>query len=150
MPKRFEGSRQRTNQLKSEMKKIFFVIAAGALMMVSCNKSLSPEAQKAWDSFKEASAKLESEEAVDANFQSPEEFAAGVKAWNDAAQKMKDFATEFSTEQADSFASITAKCAPVIEKATQLLQQAAAQGALEDGAEEEAATEEETEETAEE
>ena len=118
------------------MKKIFFVIAAGALMMVSCNKSLSPEAQKAWDSFKEASAKLESEEAVDA--------------WNDAAQKMKDFATEFSTEQADSFASITAKCAPVIEKASQLLQQAAAQGALEDGAEEEGATEEETEETAEE
>ena len=128
------------------MKKIFFVIAAGALMLVSCGK-MSPEAQKAWNNFKEASAKFESEEAVDANFQSPEEFTAGVKAWNDAAQKMKDFATEFSTEQADSFASITAKCAPVIEKATQLLQQAAAQGITEeDVAEEGAAEEEATEE----
>ena len=128
------------------MKKIFFVIAAGALMLVSCGK-MSPEAQKAWNNFKEASAKFESEEAVDANFNTAEEYSEGLKAWSEATQKLKDYTTEFSTEQADSMEKIVAKCKPVIEKMNAMMQQAAAQGITEeDVAEEGAAEEEATEE----
>ena len=132
------------------MKKIFFVIAAGALMMVSCNKSLSPEAQKAWDNFKEASAKFESEEAVDAAFENAEEYSAGLKAWSEATQKLKDYATEFTPEQTDSMEKIVAKCQPVIQKMSEMMQQAAAQGITEEDVAAEGATEEEAEEAAEE
>jgi len=105
------------------MKKIFYVIAAGALMMVSCNNGLSPEGQKAWNEFKELSAKFESEEAADASFQSSEEFAEGVKQWSEAAKKMQDYVLEITPEQADSFQKIAEKCEPVIKKATAMMQQ---------------------------
>ena len=113
------------------MKKIFYVIALGAVMMVSCNSGLSPEGQKNWDKFKELSAKFESEEAVDANFESAEEFSAAVKEWNEAAQNMKNYVTEITPEQADSFEALANKCAPVLEKVSKMMQQAAEAGAEE-------------------
>lgn len=106
------------------MKKIFFVLVAGAMMM-SCGGSLSPEGQKAWNDFKELSSKLESEEAVDANFETAEEFSAAVKEWNEAAQNMKNYVTEITPEQADSFEALANKCAPVLEKVSKMMQQAA-------------------------
>lgn len=107
------------------MKKIFFVLVAGAMMM-SCGGSLSPEGQKAWNDFKELSSKLESEEAVDANFESADEFAQAVKEWGEVGDKLKNFATEFSEAQVDSMASMSEKCAAVIKKAQEGMAAAAA------------------------
>ena len=106
------------------MKKIFYVIAAGALMMVSCNNGLSPEGQKAWNEYKELSAKFESEEAIEANFQNSEEYAAALKQWGEAAKKMQDYILEITPEQADSFQKIAEKCEPVIKKVSAMMQQA--------------------------
>ena len=106
------------------MKKIFYVIVAGAMMMVACNSGLSPEGQKNWDKFKDLCSKLESEEAIDANFETQEEFTAAVKEWGEAAQKMKDYMLEVTPEQADSFEKLAEKCAPVVEKVSQMMQQA--------------------------
>jgi hypothetical protein len=106
------------------MKKIFYVIAAGALLMVSCNKGLSPEGQKAWNEYKELSAKFESEEAVEANFQNAGEFSEAVKQWGEAAKKMQDYILEITPEQADSFQKIAESCEPIIKKVTATMQQA--------------------------
>ena len=109
------------------MKKIFFVLAAGAMLM-SCGGALSPEAQKAWDNFKELSSKLETEEAVDANFESSEDFAQAVKEWGEVGAALKNYATEFSEAQVDSMASMSEKCAAVIKKAQEGMAAAAAAG----------------------
>ena len=106
------------------MKKIFYAIAAGAMLMVSCNNGLSPEGQKVWNEYKELSAKFESEEAVDANFQNSEEYAEALKKWSETAQKMQEYVLEITPEQADSFQKIAEKCEPVIKKVSAMMQEA--------------------------
>ena len=106
------------------MKKIFYAIAAGVMLMVSCNNGLSPEGQKVWNEYKELSAKFESEEAVDANFQNSEEYAEALKKWSETAQKMQEYVLEITPEQADSFQKIAEKCEPVIKKVSAMMQEA--------------------------
>ena len=115
------------------MKKLFFVIAAGALMMVSCNNGLSPEGQKAWDNFKQLAATFESEEAIEANYADEEAFKAGHASFVEATKKIEDFVLEITPEQADSFKTMCEQCAPVIQKAQELLQ---AKDQLEEAAQE--------------
>lgn len=103
------------------MKKIFYVLAAGALMMVSCNSGLSPEGQEAWNNFKQLAATFESAEAIDANYADEAAFKAGHEAFVEATKKMQDFALEITPEQADSFKNMCETCAPVIENAAQLI-----------------------------
>ena len=104
------------------MKKLFFVLAAGALMMVSCNSGLSPEGQKAWDNFKQLAATFESEEAIEANYADEASFKAGHEAFVEATKKIQDYVLEITPEQADSFKTMCEACAPVIQKANEMLQ----------------------------
>ncbi|MBR7049236.1 MAG: hypothetical protein IKI16_05220 [Prevotella sp.] len=135
------------------MKKSIFVVALGALMLVSCGK-MSPEAQKAWDHFKEVSAKLESEEAVEKNFEGVEDFNAAVKEWGEASAALKAYAAEFSEAQADSLNMYAEKCGAVIKNATEMLKAAneleAAANELDEAGEEIDAAAAEVEEAAEE
>ena len=91
---------------KSKMKKITFVaVTTITMLVVSCSKSMSPEAAKAWINFKATSEKISTPEAA-AQFESYEDFNVVVQEWNAAAQEMKKYATEYSKEIADSMDAI--------------------------------------------
>lgn len=126
------------------MRKLIYVIAAGALMMVSCNEGLSPEGQKVWNHFKEISAQFESEEAFEASFDDVDSYVEALKDWGETAAEMQNYMLEISPEQADSFEAITNRCAPVVEKANAMLKQAQELGV--DPDEEDDSEEEELEE----
>ena len=105
------------------MKKIFYVIAACAVMaLTSCNNGLSPEGQKAWDNFKQLAATFESMEACDASYADEAALAEGHAAFVEATKKMQDYALEITPEQADSFKTMCETCAATIQKAQEAIQ----------------------------
>ena len=96
------------------MKKIFYVIAACAVMaLTSCNNGLSPEGQKAWDNFKQLAATFESMEACDASYADEAAFAEGHAAFVEATKTM---------QEADSFKTMCETCAATIQKAQEAIQ----------------------------
>lgn len=124
------------------MKKLtFMVIAAAALMIVSCGQKMSPEAQKAWNDFKACADKIDSEEKVD-KLESIEAFNQIVQDWSKAAKEMEAHATEYSKAINDSMEAITNKVKPVMEKLEQVVAEGVAEGIAEAAAEEAAETEE--------
>jgi flagellar biosynthesis/type III secretory pathway protein FliH len=128
------------------MKKLtFMIIAAAALMIVSCGKKMSPEAQKAWNDFKACADKIDTDEKVD-KFTSIEEFNQVVQDWQKAAKEMESHATEYSKEITDSMDAITNKVKPVMEKVEQAVAEGVAEGIAEGLAETEGAEGAETEE----
>ena len=107
------------------MKKIIFAIAAGAMMLVSCNnEGLSPEGQKAWDNFKDLAATFESVEAADANYDSAEDHDAGYAEFKAAVDNIQNYATEISETQADSFQTMCETCAATYAQSKEMIQAA--------------------------
>ena len=124
------------------MKKMFFMaFVAGSMIFASCGKSMSPEAQKAWNVVKEKAAGVCTIEAVD-EFESVEDYKAAVQDFQAAVQEMTKYQDQYSKEIADSLTTMTNKFNETCEKAAALIQ-AQVEEAIEEAAEE---VEEEVEE----
>ena len=124
---------------------LFMALVAVSMIVASCGKKMSPEAQKAWETVKEKAPAVCSIEAVD-QFESVEDYKAAVQEFSAAVQEMAKYQGQYSKEIEDSLTTISNQFNETSEKAAALIQQA--QEAAEEEAEEE--MEEEVEEEVEE
>ena len=99
-------------------------LVAGSMIFASCGKTMSPEAQKAWNTVKEKAPALCSIDAID-EFESVEDWNAAVQDFNAAVQEMEKYQNEYSKEIADSFGIITKQFQEASEQAVAMIQQQA-------------------------